>query len=147
MCMLCAHVMCVCMCVYLCVLVCVYVFMSTLLHLFVCASYTGMCIVYWFCTMYTTAFIKCWFACWSVGGWVANNYGVTCAYKWCGIMYILFEHWRQAQNGSNHVQQNATEQFKQATLSLVVAYAYPFPPPPPPPPPPPTFHPRTVCII
>ena len=28
-----------------------------------------------------------------VGGWVAYDYGVTCAYKWCGIMYI-FEHWR-----------------------------------------------------
>ena len=38
------------------------------------------------------------------------------------------------QNGLN---QNATEQFKQATLSLLVAYTYPFPSPPP----------RTVCII
>ena len=64
-------------------------------------------------------------------------YGVTCAYKWCGIMYIYIytEHWRP-----NHVQQNATEQFKQATLSLLVAYTYPFPSPPPPPPPPYRVH-------
>ena len=50
------------------------------------------------------------------GGWVANDYGVTCAY---GIMYI-FEHWRPKMR--KYVQQNATEQFKQATLSLLVAY-------------------------
>ena len=78
------------------------------------------------CTTAFFFFITCWFACWSGGGWVVNDYGVTCASKLCGI----------TQNGSNQVQQNATEQFKQATLSLLVAYTYPFPSPPPPPPPP-----------
>ena len=41
MCMLCAHVMCVCMCVYLCVLVCVCI--HEYFIAFIC-----MCIVYWY---------------------------------------------------------------------------------------------------